>query len=246
MLINRGCGMVLPSTKFLIDNIIGKNNTALLEPLVLEVFGATLIQGVTSFSLTQLLSKEGQRLIAELRRKVQEHVGRLPVAYYDANKTGALVSRIMSDVEGVRNLIGTGLVDFVGGIVTALFALCYLLWISPLLTGLALLFIGVFGIRLEQGLSDASGRFSASAAKSTPKSGPAHRIAGRRARGEGLSRRSRGSAGLLRAACSACSITSCKSLTAISLMSLSATVLMGLVGATGDVCGRARRSSPTH
>ena len=70
-----------------------------------------------------MLSKEAQRLIAELRRKVQEHIGRLPVAYYDANKSGALVSRIMSDVEGVRNLIGTGLVDFVGGILTALFSL---------------------------------------------------------------------------------------------------------------------------
>ena len=80
------------------------------------VLGATLIQGITSFSLTQLLSKAGQRLIAELRQKVQEHVGRLPVAYYDANKSGVLVSRIMSDVEGVRNLVGTGLVDFVGGV----------------------------------------------------------------------------------------------------------------------------------
>ncbi len=75
---------------------------------------------------------------------MQEHVGRLPVAYYDANKTGVLVSRIMSDVEGVRNLIGTGLVDFVGGILTALFSLVFLLRISPLLTGLALLFIGAF------------------------------------------------------------------------------------------------------
>ena len=87
---------------------------------MLAVLGATLIQGLTSFSLTQLLSKSAQRLIAELRRKVQAHVGRLPVAYYDANKTGVLVSRIMSDVEGVRNLIGTGLVEFVGGMMTAL------------------------------------------------------------------------------------------------------------------------------
>ena len=87
---------------------------------MLVVFGATVIQALTSFSLTQLLSKEGQRLIAQLRRQVQEHVGRLPVAYYDATKSGALVSRIMSDVEGVRNLIGTGLVEFVGGILKAL------------------------------------------------------------------------------------------------------------------------------
>ena len=80
---------------------------------------ATLIQGITSFTLTQLLSKAAQRLIAELRRKVQAHIGRLPVSYYDANKTGTLVSRIMSDVEGIRNLIGTGLVEFVGGVLTA-------------------------------------------------------------------------------------------------------------------------------
>ena len=92
----------------------------MLTPLVLAVVAATLIQGVTSFALTQLLSKAAQRLIAELRQKVQAHIGRLPVAYYDANKTGTLVSRIMTDVEGVRNLIGTGLVEFVGGLMTAL------------------------------------------------------------------------------------------------------------------------------
>src|SRR6476646_9194553 len=103
MAINRVSGLVLPaSTKFLVDDIILKHRTRLLLPLVGAVLGATLVQGATSFSLTQLLSKEAQRLIAELRRKVQAHVGRLPVAYYDSNKTGTLVARIMSDVEGVR------------------------------------------------------------------------------------------------------------------------------------------------
>ena len=122
MVINRAASMVLPgSTKFLVDNVISKHQVWMLKPLVLAVLGATLLQGVTSFSLTQLLSKEAQRLIAELRRKVQAHIGRLPVAYYDANKSGMLVSRIMNDVEGVRNLIGTGLVDFVGGILVAIF-----------------------------------------------------------------------------------------------------------------------------
>src|SRR2546423_1800668 len=117
MIVNRICGLVLPiSMRFLVDNVIGKHQPDLLGPLVLMVFAATAIQGGTSFVLTQLLSKEAQRLIAELRRKVQAHVGRLPVAYYDATKSGALVSRIMSDVEGVRNLIGTGLVDFIGGL----------------------------------------------------------------------------------------------------------------------------------
>ena len=150
-LINSVCGIVLPgSTKFLIDNVIGKHQARLLMPLVAAVLVATLIQGVTSYSLTQLLSKEAQRLIAEMRRRVQEHIGRLPVAYYDANKTGVLVSRIMTDVEGVRNLMGTGLVDFVGGILMALFSLAALVWISPLLTGLALLFIGAFGFGLSK------------------------------------------------------------------------------------------------
>jgi subfamily B ATP-binding cassette protein MsbA len=123
MAVSRVAALVLPaSTKFLIDDVIGKRRTELLLPLVSAVLLATLIQGVTSFALTQTLSKAAQRMIAELRRKVQEHVGRLPVAYYDSNKTGALVSRIMNDVEGVRNLIGTGLVEFAGGLLTATIA----------------------------------------------------------------------------------------------------------------------------
>ena len=125
--------LVLPaSTKFLIDDIIGKRQTQLLVPLVSAVVAATVIQGITSFTLTQLLSKAAQTLIAELRRKVQAHIGRLPVTYYDANKSGTLVSRIMSDVEGIRNLIGTGLVEFVGGLLTAVIALVVLIRISAL------------------------------------------------------------------------------------------------------------------
>src|SRR3954447_2087328 len=120
MVINRVSGLVLPySTKFLIDSVIAKHHVELLRRLVLVVLTATIIQGITSFSLTQLLSKAAQRLIAELREKVQVHISHLPVSFYDANKTGALVSRIMSDVEGVRNLLGTGLVDFSGGIAAA-------------------------------------------------------------------------------------------------------------------------------
>src|SRR5712664_4842063 len=100
MAINRLSGLLLPaSQKYLFDNVFGKHQTKLLVPLVAAVLAATLVQGVTSYALTQLLSKAAQRMITELRRKVQEHVGRLPVAYYDSNKTGALVSRIMSDVE---------------------------------------------------------------------------------------------------------------------------------------------------
>ena len=127
MVINKVAGFVLPySSKFLIDNVVSKHQVGLLRPLVFAVLLATLIQGVTSFSLTQLLSKAAQRLIADLRQQVQAHISRLPVSFYDANKTGALVSRIMSDVEGVRNLLGTGLVDFAGGLVAAGIALALL------------------------------------------------------------------------------------------------------------------------
>jgi len=147
MAINRLAGLVLPvSSKHLIDDVIGKHRIDLLLPLVGIVIGATLVQGVTDFSLTQLLSKEAWRLISELRMKVQEHIGRLPVAYYDANKTGALVSRIMNDVEGLRNLIGTGLVQFVGGILTAIFAFVILLRISASMTAVASAVILVFGV----------------------------------------------------------------------------------------------------
>jgi ABC-type multidrug transport system fused ATPase/permease subunit len=219
------------STKFLIDGVIGKHQQNLLGPLVLLVFAATAIQGGTSFVLTQLLSKEAQRLIAELRRRVQEHVGRLPVAYYDATKSGALVSRIMSDVEGVRNLIGTGLVELAGGILTALFALVYLLSVSWQMTALALCFIAAFGLTLrtmfkkirpifrERGKINAevSGRLTESLSGVRVVKGYHAEASEARVFSGGVSR-------LLD--------NVLQSLTAISIMSLSATVLMGVVGAS--------------
>ncbi|HKD45491.1 MAG TPA: ABC transporter ATP-binding protein [Candidatus Angelobacter sp.] len=151
LLIGRVSGLVLPlSTKFLIDNVINQHHPELLKLIVGTVLTATFIQGLTSFALTQLLSKEGQRAITELRRKVQAHVGRLPLNYYDANKTGALVSRIMSDVEGVRNLIGTGLVEFSGGILTAVLALGFLLKINSWMTAIALGFLLVLMIAFSR------------------------------------------------------------------------------------------------
>src|SRR6202171_3923551 len=155
MAVNRVSGLALPfTTKYLVDNVMIHHQTRLLTPLVGGVLLATLLQGVTSYTLTQTLSKAAQRMITELRRNVQEHVGRLPVAYYDANKTGALVSRIMSDVEGVRNLIGTGLVEFLGGLLTATIALVLLLRISPLMTGVAftLLLVSMFSLRKAFGV----------------------------------------------------------------------------------------------
>ena len=151
MAINRISGLVLPaSTKYLVDNVITKHQMQLLTPIVLGVLGATVIQGLTSFTLTQLLSKSAQKMISDLRIKVQAHIGRLPVAYYDANKTGVLVSRIMSDVEGVRNLIGTGLVEFVGGLMTAAIALVYLLHTSVLMTVVAFGVLLIFGVGINK------------------------------------------------------------------------------------------------
>lgn len=151
MAINRVSGLVLPySTRFLVDNVVAKHQTKLLVPIVAGVLTATLIQGLTSFTLTQLLSKAAQRLIADLRLKVQQHVGRLSVAYYDSNRTGALVSRIMSDVEGVRNLIGTGLVEFLGGLLTAAIALVIMLRISTAMTLMAIGFLSIFALALRK------------------------------------------------------------------------------------------------
>jgi ABC-type multidrug transport system fused ATPase/permease subunit len=149
--INRVAGLVLPgSSKYLFDNVIGKHQMNLLLPLVLVVVGATLVQGVTSFTLTQLLSKSAQRMITDMRKQVQAHIGRLPISYYDANKTGVLVSRIMSDVEGIRNLIGTGLVEFVGGMLTAVLALIILLRTSALMTLVAFGVLVAFALFLNK------------------------------------------------------------------------------------------------
>jgi ABC-type multidrug transport system fused ATPase/permease subunit len=151
MVVNRLSGLVLPgSSKYLLDNVILKRQLHVLTPLVLAVLGATLLQGITSYSLTQLLSKSSHRMIAELRLRVQAHVGHLPVAFYDTTKSGVLVSRIMSDVEGIRNLLGTGLVEFAGGIMTAAFALIYLLKTSVTMTLAASLGLLIFGLGMSR------------------------------------------------------------------------------------------------
>jgi len=154
MAINRVAGLVMPYTsKPLLDKVL---NPAHPQPRLLPmyiglVFGAMVVQAITSFSLTQLLSKAGQRLIAEMRRQVQKHVGLLSVSYYDENRTGTLVARIMSDVEGVRNLVGTGLVEFVGGLLTAGMVFLYLLYLSPKVTLSVFSVLGVFVFFLQYG-----------------------------------------------------------------------------------------------
>jgi ABC-type multidrug transport system fused ATPase/permease subunit len=148
--INRIAGLVLPgSTKFLVDNVLVKGQARLLLPIVLAVLTATAIQGATSYTLTQLLSKAAQRMIAQLRLQVQAHIGRLSISFHDANKTGALVTRIMSDVEGLRNLVGTGLVEFAGSLLTAVFAFVFLMKISAFMTLIAFAILVVFGLALN-------------------------------------------------------------------------------------------------
>src|ERR1700754_434866 len=135
MIVNRICSFALPvSSKYLINNVMYKHQMDLLPWIIGTVAAATFLQGLSSYTLTQLLSTAGQRLISELRTKVQRHIGRLPVAFYDENRTGTLVARIMTDVEGVRNLVGTGLLEFAGGILTAIIAFCVLIRISGRMT----------------------------------------------------------------------------------------------------------------
>src|SRR5215467_3321418 len=145
--INRAAGLVTPwSSRYLIDDVVGKHRQDMLFPLAGAVGIAVIVQAITSFSLVQLLSTSAQRLIADMRIRVQEHMGRLPVRYYDSNKTGALLSRIMTDVDGIRNLVGTGLVELTGGLFTATIAFFFLIRINARLTGFALVFLAVFGV----------------------------------------------------------------------------------------------------
>jgi subfamily B ATP-binding cassette protein MsbA len=231
MVINKVAGFVLPySSKFLIDNVVSKNQTGMLRPLVLSVLFATLIQGVTSFSLTQLLSKAAQRLITELRQQVQMHISRLPVAFYDANKTGALVSRIMTDVEGVRNLLGTGLVDFAGGLVAASIAVVLLLRTSVPLTLIAIGSLGCFALVLNKAFATIRpifrerGKINAEVTgRLTESLGGVRVIKGYHAE----EREEKIFAGGVRRLLD----NVMRTLTATSLMGLSASVLLGLVGA---------------
>jgi ATP-binding cassette, subfamily B, putative efflux pump len=139
ILLNRLAGLVLPaSTKYLVDDVIAKGDLDLMTQLLLALGLAITIQAAASYALTMLLSVEAQHLIAQLRSQVQSHVLELPVRLFDNQKSGELVSRIMDDVEGVRNLVGTGLVQLVGGVITAAVAMVFLVRINPLMTLMAL------------------------------------------------------------------------------------------------------------
>ncbi|MFN2516431.1 MAG: ABC transporter ATP-binding protein [Pyrinomonadaceae bacterium] len=146
MIINRLAGLVLPaSSKYLIDDVIVKHRGELLVPLALAAGAATLIQALSSFALSQVLGVAAQRAITEMRKSVQEHVARLPIRYFDSTQTGVLISRIMSDAEGIRNLVGTGLVQLIGGFVTGAIAVSVLFYLNWRLTSITLLALGAFG-----------------------------------------------------------------------------------------------------
>ena len=231
MAINRLSGLVLPaSTKFLVDNVVGKHQARLLLPLAAAILAATAVQGITSYSLTQLLSKAAQRMIADLRRQVQSHIGRLSIAFHDTNKTGALVTRIMSDVEGLRNLIGTGLVDFVGSLMTGLFALVVLLRISVAMTALTFVVLLGFAVALNWAIGTIRPIYRARSKLSAEVSGRLTEslagvrvVKGYHAEGREEDVFAGGVARLLE--------NVLKTLTATSLMSFASTVLLGLVSA---------------
>jgi len=231
MAVNRVSGLVLPfSTKYLIDDILGQQRREMLLPLLGAVLTATIIQGATSFTLTQLLSKAAQRLIAEMRMRVQAHIGRLSVSYYDSNKSGVLVSRIMNDVEGIRNLIGTGLVEFLGGLLTAVLSLIVLFNISAKITLMALVVILAFTGVLNKAFTSIRPIFKERGkitgevtGRLTESLGGVRVVKGYHAESREESVFAKGVNRLLD--------NILQSLTAISMMSLSASVLLGVVGA---------------
>ena len=231
MVVNRASGLVLPaSTKTLIDNVMYGHQLKLLPMIVGTVVAATILQGITSYTLTKLLSKAGQRLIAELRMQVQEHIGRLPVSFYDENRTGTLVARIMTDVEGVRNLIGTGVIDFFGGVLTAIFAFIYLVKLSVLMTVVTFGILLIFGLILQRAFKTIRPIFRERAkinaevtGRLTESLGGVRVVKGYHAEASEASVFAKGVNRLLDNVIS--------SLTAQSLMSLASTAVLGVVGA---------------
>ena len=148
MVISRLSGFVLPAgSKYLIDTILGEpKRMEMLVPLALAVGAAAIVGAITTYSISQIVSVTAQGAIMDMRRRVQAHVTRLPISFFDSTKTGVLISRIMTDAEGIRNLVGTGIVQLVGGVFTAVFALSALFYINWLLTSMTLALLTVFGI----------------------------------------------------------------------------------------------------
>src|SRR6187399_177724 len=146
MLVSRLSGLVLPgASKYFIDDVLQKGRVELLAPLAWAVAAATLVQALTSFALSQILGVAAQKAITDMRRRVEEHIMRLPTRYFDSTQTGVLISRVMNDAEGIRNLVGTGLVQLTGSLVTAAFALGILIYLNWQLTLVTILVLTLFG-----------------------------------------------------------------------------------------------------
>jgi subfamily B ATP-binding cassette protein MsbA len=149
MVVSRLAGFVLPfSSKYLIDTVIGKHRPELLMPLALAVGAATILQAGTSFLLSQVVSIAAQHAITDMRRRVQAHVLRLPVSYFDSTKIGIVISRVMTDAEGVRNVVGTGIIQLLGGLMTAIIAISVLFYLNWHLTTATLVFLAAFGLMM--------------------------------------------------------------------------------------------------
>jgi ABC-type multidrug transport system fused ATPase/permease subunit len=230
MVINRLCSFVLPvSSKPFINDVMRQGKMGELKYIISAVAVAVFLQAISSYALTQLLSTEGQRLISELRMKVQAHIGRLPVAFYDENRTGTLVARIMTDVEGVRNLVGTGLLDFVGGVLTAVIAFGILIHINPRMTVLTFAILLVFGLILQRAFKTIRPIFRERAKINAE-------VTGRLTESLGGVRVVKGyhaeasEAGVFAAGVKRLLDNVISSLTAQSLMTLSSTMVLGVVG----------------
>ena len=149
MIIDRLSGFVLPwASKYLVDTILAEGKLEMLLPIALAVGGATILGAITTFALSQIISVTAQAAIMDMRRKVQAHVTRLPIRYFDGTKTGVLISRIMTDAEGIRNLVGTGIIQLVGGLFTAIIALSWLFIINWQLTASTMAFLAAFGVAM--------------------------------------------------------------------------------------------------
>ncbi len=229
--INRVAGLTLPFLiRPFVNQVLRNHRGDKLMPLVTAVFVATIIQAITSYSNTQLLSKAAQRMIADLRQQVQRHVGRLAVSFYDANRTGVLVSRIMSDVEGVRNLVGTGLVEFVGGLLTAVMAFVFLMYESPRMTLIVFAVIGAFVVLLQYAFKTIRPIFRERSKINADVTGRLTESLGgvRVVKGYHAEERE---ASVFRVGVIRLLDNVMKSLTATSLMSMAATTVLGIVGA---------------
>src|SRR5919106_1468498 len=145
MIVNRLSGLVLPATtKYFVDDVIGQGRWELLPQLAMAAGGATVVDAATAFANSQVLGVAAQRAITEMRKDVEAHVMRLPIRYFDSTKSGILISRIMTDAEGIRNLVGTGLVQLTGSILTATLALAYLFYLNWRLTSITIVVLGAF------------------------------------------------------------------------------------------------------